>query len=291
MEKKLLQTCLFLTLFGSLLISPIVRVSADSKQYDLRVTSVEGTTANYTYDQLLTMPETTADADLYCYGALVTSGNWGGVSLSYLLQQAGADPSKASSINFLASDGYQVAIPTEMAMRQDVIVAYEKDGSPLSEGFRLVVPGENGNIWIAMITSISLSTGSADGGQSGARPSEFGVSQLQTNSTGQSSTPQPQLVQTQNTTQENATIPSSTPQQQDVQTQNNTQENAASTAPVSPPANVTQPEQKSSKPQGSSPEGSSFPVEIGYEIAVGATVALLAAGYVVYRRKHARLKP
>jgi len=154
-------------------MSPMLRVSAETKEWNLQVTSLEGT-ANYTYDQLLAMPKTTEDADLNCYGALVINGNWGGVSLSYLLQQAGADPSTASSIKFHASDGYQAAIPIEMAMQQDVIVAYEKDGSPLSEGLRLVVPGENGNIWIAMITLISMSTESADVDQSGNAPARYG---------------------------------------------------------------------------------------------------------------------
>jgi DMSO/TMAO reductase YedYZ molybdopterin-dependent catalytic subunit len=102
------------------------------------------------------MPKTTVSASLYCYGFLMASGNWSGVRLSYLLQQAGADYANASAIDFVASDGYQMSVPIEAALREDVIVAYEMDGKPLSEGFRLVIPEANGNTWIAEIATISM---------------------------------------------------------------------------------------------------------------------------------------
>lgn len=159
MKKRLFPTFLFLILFSSLPMLPIVRTSADDVTGDLQVTNLAGNTRNFTYSQLLAMPQISVNASLYCYGTLVTDGDWSGVSLVYLLQQAEADPAQASSINFVASDGYSVTIPIEVAMRRDVIVAYEKDSTPLSEGLRLVIPGVNGNIWIAMITVISMTDG------------------------------------------------------------------------------------------------------------------------------------
>jgi hypothetical protein len=260
MKKKLLQTCLFLTLFGLLLITPIGRVLA-STEGNLQVINLGGTTVNYTYDQLMAMPKSNVSADLNCYGAPVTSGNWSGVSLSYLLQQVGMDPA-VSSIDFLAQDGYAVNIPLQVAMQPGVIIAYEVNGSPLSEGLRLVVPGANGNIWIAMITSITMSTSVVSVSQSVAG-NEI---QPPTDSTGQSSTQQQETVQTQPTTPKNET----------------------STEPVVPPANVTQPAQKASTPPESSPEGLGFPVVVAYAIALGATVALVAVGSFIHRGRRGK---
>jgi DMSO/TMAO reductase YedYZ molybdopterin-dependent catalytic subunit len=268
MKKKLLQTCLFLTLFGLLLITPIGRVLA-SAEGNLQVINLAGTTVNYTYDQLMAMPESTVSADLYCYGNLVTSGNWGGVSLSYLLQQAGLDPAVAS-VDFLAQDGYAVNIPLQEAMQSDVIIAYENDGSPLPETLRLVVPGANGNIWIAMITTITMSTSVvsvSQSGNTGATPPLDGT-QTPTNSTGQSSTQQQEPVQIQPTTPKNET----------------------STEPVAPPANVTQPEQKASNPPETSLGGLGFPVAVVYGIALGATVALVAVGYFIHKDRRGKGK-
>jgi DMSO/TMAO reductase YedYZ molybdopterin-dependent catalytic subunit len=62
--------------------------------------------------------------------------------------------SQAESVDFTAIDGYQVTIPLTTAMREDVIVAHQLNGEPLAEGLRLVIPGANGNVWIAGINQI-----------------------------------------------------------------------------------------------------------------------------------------
>jgi hypothetical protein len=54
------------------------------------------------------MPKTIANANLLCYGLLIALDDWGGVKLSYLLNQAGLDTS-VESTNFAASDGYSVS--------------------------------------------------------------------------------------------------------------------------------------------------------------------------------------
>ena len=260
MKNKLLQTCLFLTLFGLLLITPIGRVSA-STEWNLQVTNITYTTVNYTYHQLLAMPESTVSAAEYCYGYPVTSGNWGGVSLSYLLQQVGVDPA-VSSVDFQAQDGYTVSIPLLDAMQPNVIIAYEIDGTPLPETLRLVIPGENGNMWIAMITSITMSTSTVQSGIGGGLGVQASI---------------------------NSTVQSSTQQQEPVQPQSTTPKNENSTEPVASPANVTQPEQKASQQQKPSPQGLGFPAEVVYGIVIAAAVAAVAVGFVVYRRKNTRI--
>ncbi|MCX6644682.1 MAG: molybdopterin-dependent oxidoreductase, partial [Candidatus Bathyarchaeota archaeon] len=192
-----------------------------------------------------------------------------GVSLSYLLQQAGVDPAVAS-IDFLALDGYKVSIPLTFAMQAYVIIAYEKDGLPLSEGLRLVLPGENGNLWIAKITSITMSTVVVNLSQPvNIAPLPFGGIFWSTNSTTQSPTQQQEPVQPQ---------PTATPKNETI------------TEPVVPPANVTQPAQKASVPQSSSPEGLGFSVVVAYAIALGATVALVAVGYFIHRGRRGKGK-
>ena len=107
-----------------------------------------------TLDDLIEMPQTTVNAPLYCYGDLVASGDWTGVQLIMLLQMAEYNEN-AQSIQFDAEDGYSITILITEALREDVIIAYEKDGQPIA--LRLVIPGANGNLWISMIKSLILS--------------------------------------------------------------------------------------------------------------------------------------
>ena len=135
----------------------MVRVSAQT-EWNLRMTNIENKSVTYTYDQLLAMPETTVNASEYCGYACIARGSWGGVSLSYLLQQEGLDPSVAS-VDFQASDGYTVIIPLQMAMQSGTIIAYELNGSPLPNILCLVIPEDPaGAVWIYRITSITMST-------------------------------------------------------------------------------------------------------------------------------------
>jgi len=106
------------------------------------------------------MPPTTVYSDLLCGGLFVTTGNWQGVQLSYLLQQAGADPN-AAFLEFHASDGYSVVLDMFQASFPNTIIAYQLNDQNLVEVYRLVLPGQNGASWISLITEIAVTGGNA----------------------------------------------------------------------------------------------------------------------------------
>ena len=77
-------------------------------------------------------------------GDLISSALWKGVPLKHLLQQAGLAP-ETERLAFHAADGYFDSFAVDVAMRDEVIVAYEMNGVPLPKvhGFpaRIIVPG------------------------------------------------------------------------------------------------------------------------------------------------------
>jgi DMSO/TMAO reductase YedYZ molybdopterin-dependent catalytic subunit len=104
------------------------------------------------------MPKTTVNAVLYCVdypSSPVAQGNWTGVKLNLLLEEAGIS-SGAVKVAFTATDGYTTDLTVQTAMRQDIIIAYQLNGQSLSEGLRLVVPGKWGYKWISGIGQIEL---------------------------------------------------------------------------------------------------------------------------------------
>jgi DMSO/TMAO reductase YedYZ molybdopterin-dependent catalytic subunit len=114
------------------------------------------------FNELVAMPRSTVDAELWCVTPggipppfLVASGNWTGVRLGLILDKVGVSP-QAGIVEFYAEDGYCTNISVAAAMRKDVILAYEMDGEPLPETLRLVFPGGPGYMWISMITHIKL---------------------------------------------------------------------------------------------------------------------------------------
>lgn len=107
---------------------------------------------NITLQELITLPAINVPAVLFCYNTLVAAGVWTGPQLSLLLEMAEFDNATAS-VRFYADDGYTISLTITQAMEEDVLIAYGIDDQPLPE-LRLVVPGENGDLWIALINRI-----------------------------------------------------------------------------------------------------------------------------------------
>ena len=261
MQKKYIALILIATILGLLLLTPVKSAQADNTP-NFGVTDLSGTTHEFTYAQILAMPKTVVNADLYCDGSLVTYGDWGGVLLSYLLTQAQVTPPEVGSIQFVASDRYQVAIPINLAIH--LIIAYEKDGQSLAEGLRLIVPGANGAAWIAKITSITVSISGAE------NPPAISIGN-------------PNNVIA---TQPSSTQPSPASQQTPVQPQPSTPENSSSNQATSTNAqtNVIQPSQPGTNPLAST-ESLNLQTIIVYLIGFVCAFSLTAAVYVAIRRK------
>lgn len=160
MKIKLNTTCVIAIILGLLLTATINSAIAQSIS-NLEITNLNGTSLNLSQEDLQALPTTTVYAELYCDGSLATAGNWTGILLSDLLFKTQATP-EVSSIHFVASDGYKVSIPIELAMQPQTIIAYQQNGQPLPEGLRLILAGYNGAAWISLITTITMSSSGAD---------------------------------------------------------------------------------------------------------------------------------
>ena len=116
---------------------------------------------NLTLGELAAMPRSTVYAELYCLpavgssGVLVDHGNWTGVRLELVLEKAGVSP-QAVKVAFYAEDGFTTDLTVTTAMREDIVLAYEKDGKPLPEKLRLAVPSMWGYKWIKWLIHIEV---------------------------------------------------------------------------------------------------------------------------------------
>ena len=159
---RLLIALLTATLILNILVfSTICAKAADDStenQWQVSVTGLVQNPLNLTLTNLTDMPVTSIDANIYCVdfpSQMVTGGMWTGVKLGYILEEAGVLPS-AIKVAFYASDGYSTDLDLQTANKQDVILAYQKDGESLAETLRLVVPGKWGYKWISQVNRIIL---------------------------------------------------------------------------------------------------------------------------------------
>jgi DMSO/TMAO reductase YedYZ molybdopterin-dependent catalytic subunit len=138
--------------------APASTGNSSNSPWTLKVDGLVQHPLNLTLNKIVAMPKTTEYAALYCVDnpqTPVTTGNWTGVRLSTILETAGVSEG-AIKVAFHAKDGYSTDLNITTAMRQDIILAYQKNGKPLTETLRLVVPGKWGYKWISMVTHIQL---------------------------------------------------------------------------------------------------------------------------------------
>ncbi len=108
--------------------------SRSRADYRLKVDGLVEQPYTLTYDELVAMPPTKLTRDFQCVtGWRVPEVEWKGVRLADLLDRAGVQE-PATALRFHSFDGaYTESLTLAQARRDDVIIAYELEGSPLSD--------------------------------------------------------------------------------------------------------------------------------------------------------------
>jgi DMSO/TMAO reductase YedYZ molybdopterin-dependent catalytic subunit len=116
-------------------------------------------------NELKSLPHVTSERTLVCIsnpvgGDLIGNVVWSGVRVRDLLQSAGVQPG-ARWVIWRSSDGYVESLPLAAALEQDVLLAFEINGQPLTRrhGFplRVLIPDRLGMKQPKWITAIELS--------------------------------------------------------------------------------------------------------------------------------------
>jgi DMSO/TMAO reductase YedYZ molybdopterin-dependent catalytic subunit len=105
----------------------------DPAEYRLTVKGLVEQPFTLTYDELRALPATRLTKDFQCVtGWRVHDVHWTGVRLRDLLDKAGVTPA-AKAVHFTSFDGlYTESLTLAQARRDDVIVAYEMLGAPVT---------------------------------------------------------------------------------------------------------------------------------------------------------------
>jgi DMSO/TMAO reductase YedYZ molybdopterin-dependent catalytic subunit len=116
---------------------------------------------NYTYNDIVDKFNSTLQAaTLPCVEGWSATLLWQGVQISDLLQKASISPN-ATTLIFLAADGYSTSLPLGYVMQNNVMIAYKMNNVTLTAQtgwpFFLIAKNEYGYKWIEWITEINVS--------------------------------------------------------------------------------------------------------------------------------------
>jgi DMSO/TMAO reductase YedYZ molybdopterin-dependent catalytic subunit len=153
---------------GSINAHPDVAIAGtqyiNQSTYHLAVTGVVNNPLNYTYNDIVDKFNSTLQAaTLPCVEGWSATLLWQGVPISDLLQKASISPN-ATTLIFLAADGYSTSLPLGYVMQNNVMIAYKMNNVTLTAQtgwpFFLIAKNEYGYKWIEWITEINVSNNS-----------------------------------------------------------------------------------------------------------------------------------
>jgi DMSO/TMAO reductase YedYZ molybdopterin-dependent catalytic subunit len=136
----------------------------DGSDWSLHVGGLVGNRLEFSYEEFLTLPGQEQYTTMQCIsnyvgGELMGNALWRGVRLNEVLARAGLLPG-ASHVLFRCADGYTVSISIEFALRDQVVLAYQMNGEPLTHkhGYpvRLLTPGIYGMMHPKWITDVMV---------------------------------------------------------------------------------------------------------------------------------------
>jgi len=103
----------------------------DIENYRLRITGLVERELEFSYDELLRLPQVKVVADSHCVTKWsVKNVAWEGVQIRFLADKAGVKP-VAKWVMFHCLDGYTTPVPIEDVLMENVIIALKMNGAPL----------------------------------------------------------------------------------------------------------------------------------------------------------------
>lgn len=136
----------------------------DIKTYKLTVDGLVDNPSDFTYDEVLKLPNYTKEVTLNCVIGWRADLLWKGVLLSDIFDKVKVKP-EANTVIFHAADDYTTSLPLQTIIDKKMIMAFEVNGVTLPDQdgypFMLVAEDKLGYKWCKWITRIELSSDSS----------------------------------------------------------------------------------------------------------------------------------
>jgi len=131
----------------------------DRENYRLQVDGLVEKPRNFTYEEIVGLPQTSKVVDLNCVEGWSFTAKWKGVKVAEIFEETGV-MENATTVIFYSADGYSTSLDKDYLLEKDIILAYKLNDVPLppERGFplQLVAEDKYGYKWAKWIVRIEL---------------------------------------------------------------------------------------------------------------------------------------
>lgn len=131
----------------------------DRGDYRLQVDGLVENPRNFTYEEIIGLPQTSKVVELNCVEGWSFNAKWTGVRIAEIFEETGA-MENAATVIFYSADGYSTSLDKDYLLENDIILAYRLNDVtlPPERGFplQLVAEDKYGYKWAKWIVRIEL---------------------------------------------------------------------------------------------------------------------------------------
>lgn len=132
----------------------------DRESYRLQVDGLVENPMNFTYEEIIGLPQTSKVIELNCVEGWSFNAKWTGVRIAEIFEETGV-MENATTVIFYSTDGYSTSLDKDYLLENDIILAYKLNDVtlPSDRGFplQLVAEDKYGYKWAKWIVRIELS--------------------------------------------------------------------------------------------------------------------------------------
>jgi len=130
------------------------------ESYRLQVDGLVENPRNFTYEEIIGLPQTSEVIELNCVEGWSFNAKWTGVRIAEIFEETGF-MENATTVIFYSADGYSTSLDKDYLLENDIILAYKLNDVtlPPERGFplQLVAEDKYGYKWAKWIVRIELS--------------------------------------------------------------------------------------------------------------------------------------
>jgi DMSO/TMAO reductase YedYZ molybdopterin-dependent catalytic subunit len=134
-------------------------ITVNSSDYRLKIDGDVSKRLDLSLEELYAMSDVQRTLEIRCVEGWAADVLWEGVTLSYLLGQAGASPKNIASARVESITGYSTTVNSDEIANLDNMIALKAGGAPLTveHGYpaRLVLPARFGLDWVKYVSRIT----------------------------------------------------------------------------------------------------------------------------------------
>ncbi|MFI3237466.1 MAG: hypothetical protein R3Y47_05475 [Lachnospiraceae bacterium] len=141
--------------------SQVIETTTDEQSVDTSVLVISGLSdedISFSYEDIKAMSDFDEDVESLTSSGEINKAHIKGTTVDAILESVGLTKDACETARIVASDGYEISVPNDVLMNQNLVIAFEEDGVEYDAAeygaFRTIIPNERAMYWVKGVVKL-----------------------------------------------------------------------------------------------------------------------------------------